>query len=224
MTLSPHTPLYSACDQPSSSLSRKKIDGFCFTTPPTVTSYTTLGSLMQCYPQMNPFYPTHAANASSSLQHPAVLAATSTQAAAQAATAALSLSTSLSHSLLAELSRKPPVLDPDTKFYLTVLLCIAAANSAFTFVRAFSFAYGGLAAARKLHDQLLTAVISAPAKFFQTTLPGRELSMAGNINYACDCVYVSHMYADPFTYIVVSNITHHAIGVWLVQVEKARAD
>lgn len=70
------------------------------------------------------------------------------------------------------------MLDPDTKFYLTVLLCIAAANSIFTFVRAFSFAYGGLVAARKLHEQLLTAVVAAPAKFFQTTLPGKHNSLA----------------------------------------------
>ena len=72
----------------------------------------------------------------------------------------------------------PRVLDADTKYYLTVLLCIAAANSVFTFVRAFSFAYGGLTAARKLHDQLLTAVINAPAKFFQVTLPGETHLLA----------------------------------------------
>lgn len=65
-----------------------------------------------------------------------------------------------------------PLLDPDTKFYLLVLLCIAAANSLFTFVRAFAFAYGGLAAARKLHEQLLSAIVQAPARFFHTTPSG----------------------------------------------------
>ncbi len=122
---------------------------------------------MQCHPQMNPVFPTNA-NATSSLQ--------------TAPAAAVSQSVLLSRHLLAELSRKQPVLEPDTKFYLVVLLCIAAANSVFTFVRAFSFAYGGLVAARKLHEQLLAAVISAPAKFFQTTLPGTYTS----INNVCD--------------------------------------
>ena len=70
------------------------------------------------------------------------------------------------------LTRHVPVLDPDTKFYLLVLLCIAAANSVFTFVRAFSFAYGGLAAATKIHEQLLAAIAHAPAAFFHTTPAG----------------------------------------------------
>jgi len=108
--------------------------------------------------------------------------ANSTSSLQTAPPAVASQSVSLSRHLLAEFSRNQPVLDPDTKFYLVVLLCIAAANSVFTFVRAFSFAYGGLVAARKLHEQLLTAVISAPAKFFQTTLPGTHTSMAD----ACD--------------------------------------
>ncbi len=121
---------------------------------------------MQCHPQMNPIFSTNAnPNATLSLQ--------------TAPPAMVSPSVLLSRHLLAGLSRNQPFLDPDTKFYLVVLLCIAAANSVFTFVRAFSFAYGGLVAARKLHEQLLTAVISAPAKFFQTTLPGMHTNMVG---------------------------------------------
>lgn len=127
---------------------------------------------MQCHPQANPVFPTNA-NATSSLQ--------------TAPPAVVSLSVLPSRLLLAEFWRNQPILDPDTKFYLVVLLCIAAANSVFTFVRAFSFAYGGLVAARKLHEQLLTAVISAPAKFFQTTLPGMHTSMAD----ACEFTLLS---------------------------------
>ena len=81
-------------------------------------------------------------------------------------------------------------LTPDVKFYLYILVGIAAANSVFTLVRcklvwfaselllcppdagklpqahcivcrAFSFAFGGLVAAQCLHEQLLQAVISA---------------------------------------------------------------
>ena len=94
--------------------------------------------------------------------------------AASAVVSGLSQALPASRKLLGVLARPRPVLDPDTKYYLRVLLCIAAANSVFTFVRAFSFAYGGLVAARKLHDQLLAAVINAPAKFFQVTLPGEK--------------------------------------------------
>lgn len=39
-------------------------------------------------------------------------------------------------------------LDPQVRYYLTVLLAIAAANSAITLARAFSFAKGGLVAAK----------------------------------------------------------------------------
>ncbi len=159
------THLHSLWHDPSSlapSQSWLQPNSFCYSSLPTYTQYTSLGGSMLCHTQMNPVFPTNA-NATSSLQ--------------TAPQAAISQSVSLSRHLLAELSRKQPVLDPDTKFYLVVLLCIAAANSVFTFVRAFSFAYGGLVAARKLHEQLLTAVISAPAKFFQTTLPGTHIRM-----------------------------------------------
>ena len=106
--------------------------------------------------------------------------------------AAAAVTDFMKHHVWELLSRKQPILDPDTKFYLSVLLCIAAANSVFTFVRAFSFAYGGLVAARKLHEQLLTSVIIAPAKFFQTTVPGKrkhkpdcQCCLFHAISYAC---------------------------------------
>ena len=151
----------------------------CYSTLPTYTQYTSLGGSMQCHPQMNPVFPTNA-NTSSSLQI--------------APSVAVSQSVLLPRHLLAELSRKQPILDPDTKFYLLVLLCIAAANSVFTFVRAFSFAYGGLVAARKLHEQLLTAVISAPAKFFQSTLPGTHTCMADICDAHSALVAVSYLH------------------------------
>ena len=154
--------LHSSWHDPSSLASSQPWlhpSSLCYSSLPTYTQYTSLGGLTQCHPQMNPVFPTNA-NATSSLLTAPPAAATP------------------SRHLLAELWRNQPVLDPDTEFYLVVLLCIAAANSVFTFVRAFSFAYGGLVAARKLHEQLLTAVISAPAKFFQTILPGTHTSMA----------------------------------------------
>jgi ATP-binding cassette subfamily C (CFTR/MRP) protein 10 len=43
-------------------------------------------------------------------------------------------------------------------------------------VRAFSFAAGGLAAAQRLHERLLGAVVRAPLAFFDTTPTGRVLN------------------------------------------------
>ena len=40
-------------------------------------------------------------------------------------------------------------------------------------VRAFAFAQGGLVAATRLHERLLTAVVAAPAAFFDATPFGR---------------------------------------------------
>ncbi|KAL4856242.1 ABC transporter C family member 13 [Chlorella vulgaris] len=67
-------------------------------------------------------------------------------------------------------------LDPATRFYLSVLLAIAAANSAVTLVRAFSFAKGGLVAAKRVHEQLLGAVLALPLSFFDATPPGRIIN------------------------------------------------
>ena len=102
----------------------------------------------------------------------------SSASAASVVASGLSQALPVTRQLLGGMTGPRSALDPDTKYYLTVLLCIAAANTVFTFVRAFSFAYGGLVAARKLHDQLLTAVINAPAKFFQVTLPGENHLLA----------------------------------------------
>eukprot|EP00884_Botryococcus_braunii_P005633 jgi/Botrbrau1/15070/Bobra.0286s0003.1 len=64
----------------------------------------------------------------------------------------------------------------DTRLYLAILLLIATLNSVFTMLRAFSFAKGGLVAARWLHEMLLWAVIRAPMEFFDKTPTGRILN------------------------------------------------
>lgn len=43
-------------------------------------------------------------------------------------------------------------------------------------VRAFAFAQGGLVAAARLHEDLLRAVVAAPAAFFDATPAGRVLN------------------------------------------------
>ena len=47
----------------------------------------------------------------------------------------------------------------DSAFYLGVYGGIATANTIFTFIRAFAFAYGGLKAAKCLHDNLIDALL-----------------------------------------------------------------
>jgi ATP-binding cassette subfamily C (CFTR/MRP) protein 10 len=76
----------------------------------------------------------------------------------------------------APLGRATAALDPDVKFYLGVLLLLAAVNSAFTLARAFAFAQGGLVAARRLHRRLLLATLALPASFFDATPSGRVLN------------------------------------------------
>lgn len=131
--------------------------------------YTVSPILVRCHPGLRLAF----GHANTSGLHGAASAASD-------AASQLSQALPVSRQLLGAMARHQPALDPDTKFYLGVLLCIAAANSFFTFVRAFSFAYGGLVAARKLHNQLLTAVMNAPARFFQVTLPGENPPFASH--------------------------------------------
>lgn len=48
----------------------------------------------------------------------------------------------------------------DIRFYLTVYSCIAVANTVFTALRAFLFAYGTICAAKTIHDRLLKRVLT----------------------------------------------------------------
>ena len=68
-------------------------------------------------------------------------------------------------------------LQPEVWYYLKVLLLLAAANSIFTLIRAFSFAQGGLVAARRLHHHLLSSILTLPPTFFeQNNACGRILN------------------------------------------------
>lgn len=60
---------------------------------------------------------------------------------------------------------------------MQVILCIfCIINSCLTLARAFSFAFGGLRAAIKVHDTLLNKLINAPVQFFDQTPSGRILN------------------------------------------------
>jgi ABC-type multidrug transport system ATPase subunit len=65
--------------------------------------------------------------------------------------------------------------------FLEVSTGIAGVNSLFTFARSFLFAYGGLKAARHLHDTLLRNVLGASPLFFDTTPIGRCVLLAAAV-------------------------------------------
>jgi len=69
--------------------------------------------------------------------------------------------------------------DPEAatvRYYLTVYGSIAVANSLFSFMRAFLFAFGGVVAARAIHQKLLKSVVRAKIVFFDTTPIGQILN------------------------------------------------
>ncbi|NXB08256.1 MRP7 protein, partial [Cnemophilus loriae] len=70
----------------------------------------------------------------------------------------------------------PPNGSVDVNFYLIVYGSIAGANSLFTIIRAFLFAYGALRAAAVIHNRLLQRVLKATVTFFDTTPTGRILN------------------------------------------------
>ncbi|KAL8456965.1 hypothetical protein ACS0TY_034986 [Phlomoides rotata] len=73
-----------------------------------------------------------------------------------------------------------------TTFYLVILGMFCLVNSTLTLVRAFSFAFGGLRAAVRVHDQLLRNLIDAPVSFFDQTPSGRILNRFSSDLYTID--------------------------------------
>ncbi|NWY02623.1 MRP7 protein, partial [Nothoprocta ornata] len=74
----------------------------------------------------------------------------------------------------------------DVTFYLTVYGSIAGANSLFTVLRAFLFAFGTIRAATVVHSRLLQRVIKATVTFFDTTPVGRILNRFSSDLYCVD--------------------------------------
>ncbi|KAL8042899.1 hypothetical protein ABFX02_09G082600 [Erythranthe guttata] len=73
-----------------------------------------------------------------------------------------------------------------TTFYLVILCMFCIVNSSLTLVRAFAFAFGGLRAAIRVHDQLLRNLIDAPVSFFDQTPSGRILNRLSSDLYTID--------------------------------------
>ncbi|NXU18762.1 MRP7 protein, partial [Pardalotus punctatus] len=74
----------------------------------------------------------------------------------------------------------------DVNFFLIVYGSIAGANSLFTIIRAFLFAYGALRAAAVIHNRLLQRVLKATVTFFDTTPTGRILNRFSSDLYCVD--------------------------------------
>ncbi|XP_009076870.1 PREDICTED: multidrug resistance-associated protein 7 [Acanthisitta chloris] len=74
----------------------------------------------------------------------------------------------------------------DVNFYLIVYGSIAGANSLFTILRAFLFAYGTIRAATAIHNRLLQRALKATVTFFDTTPTGRILNRFSSDLYCVD--------------------------------------
>ncbi|NWU78711.1 MRP7 protein, partial [Onychorhynchus coronatus] len=74
----------------------------------------------------------------------------------------------------------------DVNFYLVVYGGIAGANSLFTILRAFLFAYGTLRAATVIHNRLFQRALKATVTFFDTTPTGRILNRFSSDLYCVD--------------------------------------
>ncbi|XP_044748946.1 ATP-binding cassette sub-family C member 10 [Coccinella septempunctata] len=71
-------------------------------------------------------------------------------------------------------------------FYLKVYVALAVFNSVFTLLRAFLFAYGGIVAARRIHQMLLVSVMRAQSTFFDVSPVGRILNRFSSDTYTID--------------------------------------
>ncbi|CAB1098653.1 ABC [Ectocarpus sp. CCAP 1310/34] len=70
--------------------------------------------------------------------------------------------------------------------FLATSFSIAAANAAFTLVRAFGFAFGGVRAAVALHRRLLSHVLGKPSAFFDVTPSGRVVNRFSRDAFSVD--------------------------------------
>ncbi|GFN76447.1 multidrug resistance-associated protein 7-like [Plakobranchus ocellatus] len=88
--------------------------------------------------------------------------------------------------IFSELSTNANSSSDNLRFYLGIYGGLAGANSLFTLIRAFLFAYGGICAATVVHKRLLSAVIKAPISFFDSTPIGRILNRFSSDLYSVD--------------------------------------
>ena len=84
-------------------------------------------------------------------------------------------------------SKEEPGLNASTTtHYLVMYGSIAVTNSVFSCLRAFLFAYGGICAAKVIHERLLGIILKAKTWFFDTTPTGRILNRFSSDLYTVD--------------------------------------
>ncbi|VDO71780.1 unnamed protein product [Heligmosomoides polygyrus] len=71
-------------------------------------------------------------------------------------------------------------------YFLMIYASIATANTIFTLIRAFLFAYGGIRAARHLHESLLRKLLRASSSWWDRTPSGRVINRICSDVYTCD--------------------------------------
>lgn len=74
----------------------------------------------------------------------------------------------------------------DIKLFFIVYASLGVANSLFTLIRAFSFAYSCIIAGKYIHNTLIKSLINARVKFFDLTPRGRILNRVSSDMYAID--------------------------------------
>jgi len=77
-------------------------------------------------------------------------------------------------------------IDKDFKQFFIIYVGLAIANSLFTLIRAFTFAYGGIEAARKLHKSLFNSLVKCSISFFDITPSGRILNRFSSDTWSVD--------------------------------------
>ena len=80
----------------------------------------------------------------------------------------------------------PQAMNAEFKQFFTIYVCLAVANSIFTLIRAFTFAYGGIEAARKLHRSLFNNLLKCSISFFDITPSGRILNRFSSDTWSVD--------------------------------------
>ncbi|KAJ1360542.1 Multidrug resistance-associated protein 7 [Parelaphostrongylus tenuis] len=70
--------------------------------------------------------------------------------------------------------------------FLMIYAAIATANTVFTLIRAFLFAYGGIRAAKHLHMKLLHKLLKTSMSWWDRTPSGRVINRICSDVYTCD--------------------------------------
>lgn len=77
-------------------------------------------------------------------------------------------------------------LDEQTTQFFAVYAALGIANTLFTLVRAFLFAYSGISAGRFVHETLIQNLIKASTRYYDNTPKGQILNRLSTDMYAID--------------------------------------